>query len=239
MRQKPLLLVDVDGVISLFGSPAPWLGLAAGFPAGAGGTDDGEDGETSAGRDRTSPGREDAPSGSLHTIDGVPHFLSRAAAGYLLELAGDFELVWASGWEEKADEHLPHLLGLPAGMPFLRFDHGVSLSRSHKAHWKLAAIDAHAGTRPLAWIDDSLGDDCYAWARQRRAPTLLVRTAPERGLTAKEAKVLAAWARIWRSSLDRTARGPRPAGVAGWLARRASRSRRSSSRPSRARRPPA
>lgn len=163
MSQKPLLLVDVDGVISLFGSPAPWLGRPE--------------------------------SGSLHTIDGVPHFLSRAAAAHLLELAGDFELVWASGWEEKADEHLPHLLGLPAGLPFLRFDRAVSQSRSNNAHWKLAAIDAHAGSRPLAWIDDSLNDDCYEWARERQAPTLLVRTTPERGLTAKEAKMLAAWAR--------------------------------------------
>ena len=35
------------------------------------------------------------------------------------------ELVWASGWEERANDHLPHLLGLPGGMPFLRFDRAV------------------------------------------------------------------------------------------------------------------
>jgi hypothetical protein len=195
MSQKPLLLVDVDGVISLFGSPAPWLGLTAGVPSGAGGSGEGEDCEASPGRDGASSDHEGPASGSLHTIDGVPHFLSRAAAAHLLELAGDFELVWASGWEEKADEHLPHLLGLPAGLPFLRFDRAVSQSRSNNAHWKLAAIDAHAGSRPLAWIDDSLNDDCCAWARERLAPTLLVQTAPERGLTAKEAKVLVSWAR--------------------------------------------
>ena len=28
-------------------------------------------------------------------------------------LGDDFELVWCSGWEEKANDHLPHLMGLP------------------------------------------------------------------------------------------------------------------------------
>ncbi|HEX8714689.1 MAG TPA: hypothetical protein VF706_03895, partial [Solirubrobacteraceae bacterium] len=78
---KPLLLVDIDGVISLFGGP-----LAE-------------------------------RAGSFHSIDGMFHFLSSAAAAHLLELADEFELAWCSGWEEKADEHLPHLLGLPRGLP--------------------------------------------------------------------------------------------------------------------------
>ncbi len=36
------------------------------------------------------------------------------------------------------------------------------------AHWKLDAIDAYAGGRALAWIDDALNDACREWAR--RAP---------------------------------------------------------------------
>ena len=43
------------------------------------------------------------------------HYLSADAARHLLSLARVFDLVWASGWEEKADEYLPHLLGVPAG----------------------------------------------------------------------------------------------------------------------------
>jgi HAD domain in Swiss Army Knife RNA repair proteins len=153
---RPLLMVDVDGVISLF---------AEGWPEAE---------------------------GSLHSIEGIPHFLSSAAAAHLLDLAADFELVWASGWEERADEHLPHLLGLPAGLPFLRFDRAVG--RSH-AHWKLEAIEAYAGGRPLAWLDDSLDDACRRWARERPAPTLLVETLPERGLTGEEVRLLKGWAR--------------------------------------------
>jgi HAD domain in Swiss Army Knife RNA repair proteins len=168
---RPLLMVDIDGVISLFG----------GFGRGAWATGDwGGNGE-----------REDAADGSLHSIDGIPHFLSSSAAAHLLELADLYELVWASGWEERADEHLPHLLGLPRGLPFLRFARAVG--RSH-AHWKLEAIDSYAGGRALAWIDDSLDAACERWARERQAPTLLVRTRPEVGLTRREAQRLADWA---------------------------------------------
>jgi hypothetical protein len=160
-------MIDIDGVISLFGfaGEAPWTGHAA------------------------------TPEGSFHTIDGIPHFLSHAAAEHLLDLAAHFDLVWASGWEEKAEEYLPRLLDLPPGLPFLRFERGVGGIRSSNAHWKLAAIEEHAGSRALAWIDDAFNDACHAWADARPAPTLLVQTAPERGLTSGEAQLLVDWAR--------------------------------------------
>jgi hypothetical protein len=156
---KPLLLVDIDGVISLFG------------------------------------GELDPRAGSYHTIDGIPHFLSSTAATHLLSLGGIFELVWASGWEERADEYLPYLLGLPAGLPFLRFAPGVGGTQTTLAHWKLEAVDAFAGERPLAWIDDAFNPACHEWASARTAPTLLVSTAPAKGLTSREQALLAAWAR--------------------------------------------
>lgn len=158
-HKKPLLLVDIDGVISLFG------------------------------------GEIDSADGSFHSIDGIPHFLSSTAAAHLLALGAEFELVWASGWEEKADEYLPHLLGLPAGLPFLRFSRAVGGRGTSHAHWKLEAIDAYAGKRPLAWIDDALNPACHEWAKARPAPTLLMPTAPEQGLTSRERELLVAWAR--------------------------------------------
>jgi hypothetical protein len=130
--------------------------------------------------------------GSFHQIDGIPHFLSATAAAHLLALAGIFDLVWASGWEEKANEHLPHLLGLGAPLPFLRFPRDAS---NRTAHWKLDSIDAYSGRRALAWIDDSFNAACHAWAAARAAPTLLVSTAPEHGLTSREAGLLQGWAR--------------------------------------------
>lgn len=163
-------MVDIDGVISLF---AGWE--RGGWGAGGG-----------TGRDHDA-----APTGSFHVIDGSPHFLSSAAAAHLLELSDMYELVWASGWEERANEHLPHLLGLPQALPFLRFARSVGRTN---AHWKLDAIDVYARDRPLAWIDDAFNDACHEWARVRRAPTLLVQTVPELGLTGREADRLARWA---------------------------------------------
>jgi HAD domain in Swiss Army Knife RNA repair proteins len=171
---KPFLLVDIDGVLSLFGS----RGAAAGsLDAGSG---------TAA---------EDPVEGAFHTIDGIPHFLSSTAAAHLLELELCFELVWASGWEEKADEYLPLLLGLPRGLPFIAFSQRTPAgARTTHAHWKLEAVSAYVGERPLAWVDDAFNPACHQWAKRRDAPTLLVSTAPEHGLTAREARTLLRWA---------------------------------------------
>jgi hypothetical protein len=176
-RERPLLMVDIDGVISLFGFPP----YALAGPRSARGT--------------AALGLNCALNGALHTIDGIPHFLSRAAAAHLLILAEDFDLVWCSGWEEKAEEYLPHLLDLPAGLPFLRFERSQGAGRSINGHWKLDAIDTYAGTRPLAWIDDAFDESCHEWAATRLAPTMLVQTDPARGLTSQEASLLGAWAR--------------------------------------------
>jgi hypothetical protein len=108
--------------------------------------------------------------------------------------------VWCSGWEEKAGDHLPALLGAPE-LPHLSFDRNPG--RSH-AHWKLAAIEAHAGDRPLAWVDDALDDACEAWANHRGAPTLLVRTDPAVGLAAEHVELL----REWAATLDATSTLP-------------------------------
>jgi hypothetical protein len=177
-RERPLLMVDIDGVISLFG----------GSQLGGWTLDGGQ-------RDRAELGggsKAETIDGSLHSIDGSLHFLSFTAAAHLLALRDAFELVWASGWEERANEHLPHLLGMPPALPFLRFERAVGRAN---AHWKLDAIEAYAHGRALAWVDDALNDACHEWARARAAPTLLVQTDPKRGLTASEAKRLAAWAR--------------------------------------------
>ncbi len=154
---RPLLLIDIDGVISLFGFD---------------------------------PQR--APAGRFISVDGIAHFLSEAAAAQLLALASSFDLVWCSGWEEKADEFLPHALGLPEGLPHLGFEASVP---SPGRHWKLASIDLYAGRlRPLAWVDDGHDESCRKWAAGRPGPTLLVATEPAVGLTAGQAGRLADWA---------------------------------------------
>ena len=156
---KPLLFVDIDGVISLFGFAS----------------------------DRR-------PAGTWVNVDGVLHLLSVTAGGHLLALAQAFDLIWASGWEEKANEHLPLALDLPGPLPFLTFPPRHERPGSH-GHWKLETVLSYAGERPLAWIDDDHGDACAAWAHTREAPTLLVATDPATGLTDAHVARLTAWAR--------------------------------------------
>lgn len=156
---KPILFLDVDGVISLFGF-APVTG--------------------------------ELP-GPLHWIDGVAHCIPEDIGPRLVTLAESFELVWATGWEERANEHLPYLLKLPfRNLPCLTFD-GRAVFGS--AHWKVDAVDAYAVGRAAAWIDDNLGEECRAWAERRSAPTLLVETSPSVGLTDEHVSMLLDWAR--------------------------------------------
>ena len=155
--EKPILFLDVDGVISLFGFP-----------------DTGE------------------PPGSFHMVDGIPHCLGHGCGDRLARLGERFELVWATGWEEKANEHLPHLLRLKlAELPTLTFG---GRARFGSAHWKLDAIAAYAGDRPAAWIDDFIDGECEAWARERAAPTLLIRTDSAVGLCDAHVDRLLGWA---------------------------------------------
>jgi HAD domain in Swiss Army Knife RNA repair proteins len=177
---KPYLLVDIDGVVSLFGTNAQAVPVSPGRPDGGVATAEG------------------APiEGAFHAIDGIPHFLSSTAANHLRSLSQSFALVWASGWEEKAEEYLPRLLGVPAGLPFIAFPRpSAGPGRTTSAHWKLQSVSEFVGERPLAWIDDAFNPACHQWAAARRAPTLLVSTSPQRGLTATEAATLLEWARL-------------------------------------------
>ncbi|MHB1469015.1 MAG: HAD domain-containing protein [Solirubrobacteraceae bacterium] len=158
-RPLPLLLLDVDGVLSLFGF------------------------------DHATP-----PPGSFHSVEGMPHFISVPAGERLRQLEVAFELAWASGWEERANEHLTPLLRLTGELPVVRFARDSRPGSSLRAHWKLDAIDAYAADRPLAWLDDAFNDACERWAAQRSAPTLLVRTDPAVGLTDEHAQRLLRWA---------------------------------------------
>lgn len=152
----PILFVDVDGVISLFGFN----------PSGH-------------------------PPGTFHSIDGIIHLIGSEAASRLARLASRFELVWATGWEEKANEYLIHILEMPAQLPVLSFDGRAVFGSSH---WKLDAIDEYARGRPAAWIDDNIDEQCRNWAGTRRFPTLLVETESALGIIDEHVEALLRWA---------------------------------------------
>jgi len=154
MASRPLLAIDIDGVISLFG----W---------------------------------EEQPAHTrLQLVDGVPHCISLPVGDRLLRLSEHFEMVWASGWEDKANFYLPQLLGVPE-LPHISFD---VAPRSGGAHWKLGAMESFAGDRAIAWVDDNFDASCFEWAERRRWPTLLVPTEPQLGLEEGHVAALESWA---------------------------------------------
>jgi len=152
----PILAVDVDGVISLFGfeeTPPPSVGR-------------------------------------FHLVDGMPHFISAGAGERLQRLIHHYNLIWATGWEERANEHLPDILGLPL-LPVLTFGPDA---RFGTAHWKLGPIGEYCRGKPLAWIDDSLSEECHTWAAARAEPTLLVPTESAIGIEEAHVETLIRWA---------------------------------------------
>jgi hypothetical protein len=152
---RPILAVDVDGVVSLFD-------------------------------DSDSP---DPERSSFHMVDGMVRCISQAAGEMLCRLSQRYELVWATGWEERANLLAP-LLGIPE-CPYLTFG---GKARFGTADWKLEPLAEYARGRPLAWIDDSFDESCHRWAREREEPTLLVRTEPHLGLQEEQVETLSAWA---------------------------------------------
>jgi hypothetical protein len=190
VNPPPILAVDVDGVISLFGFDTP----------------------------------PPASTVAWHLIDGTPHCISLVAGERLGRLGRSFELVWATGWQDRANDRLPQVIGI-GPLPVVEFDlpgpvagaehdgDGVSGENPERAteqktvgaslgslagHWKLDALGRFAGSRAIAWIDDSLDQSCFDWAEQREAaglPTLLAPTEPEIGIEEGHVAALESWAR--------------------------------------------
>jgi hypothetical protein len=148
---RPLLLLDVDGVL---------------FPLG-----DRADCEV-----RPVPGHE-------HLRYGVE------TGARLRSLLPVFKLVWATSWEHEANEVVAPLFGLPP-LPVVVFDDEAGEGES----WKLPAIKAYVGDRPFVYVDDDIGNDALAWAKDRSAPTLLLPVAGDRGLAAADVDALVAFA---------------------------------------------
>jgi hypothetical protein len=156
MDERPLLLLDIDGVLCPVGDV---------LPSGC----------------------------ELLTCEGTEVFFDGRNIDRLRRLGACFTLCWASSWEEHANRRLGPAHGLPP-LPV------VLLGDSEDAEtetWKLPAIVAFAGVLPLAWVDDDLWEDAFAWARDRRAagiPTLLVRPDSWRGLTEEQTQQLLTFA---------------------------------------------
>jgi len=151
---RPLLLLDVDGVLNPYGDECP-------------------------------------PGFTEHVLFPEEIEPVRVCAGHgawIAELAGVYEVVWATAWGEEANRLLAPLLGV-ARLPVVPFPR-----TPFTADLKVPAIDALAGDRPAAWIDDLLGPAAYDWGARRAAPTLLLPVDPMVGWTRPVVERALEWA---------------------------------------------
>jgi hypothetical protein len=167
MPERPLLLLDVDGVLCPFGA------------------------------DESEPMRDLRAGGlTLRFAAALPDRLAR--------LTREFDLVWATMWQQEANFALAPMVGLPQ-LPFIRF---ADVDAAPGRTWKLPAVRRHVRDRAFAWVDDDIGPDCHAWAQEREAPTLLLDVSSHCGLTDTDVDQLLAFAGRVNGQGDYGSRAP-------------------------------
>jgi hypothetical protein len=138
------------------------------------------------------------PGFTEHTLDGYRVLLNPRHGEWLAPFAMRFEFAWATTWEHRANDLIAPLVGLPTDLPVIAFGEA-----ERRGDWKLPAVTAFVGDRPLAWIDDDLGRDAEGWARARAVPTILLRADPAVGLARRHIKALERFAdRLSASRLE-------------------------------------
>ncbi|WP_425307330.1 HAD domain-containing protein [Ammonicoccus fulvus] len=102
------------------------------------------------------------------------------------------DLVWATTWEEDANDLIAPRLGL-GRLPVVEW---IDADPPVGVHWKTASLVEAAGSRPFAWIDDELTGRDQQWIDARHpASVLLLKSRPDVGLTFDQLEEIADWAR--------------------------------------------
>lgn len=159
---KPLLLIDVDGVLCPFGKHY------GGF-----------DGYNIMPHDEVARLRNEELYDGYTFDDRYYVYISPDNKRRLKQLAQKFELVWCTGWQEKANEVIGPLHDLPE-LPVVQL-----LSFSRHVHWKIDGIEKFVGDRPYAFIDDDIWEEGiqYAEWRNKLIPTKWIKITCNVGLT--------------------------------------------------------
>lgn len=175
MSNKPILLVDVDGVLNVFGLAFD--------------DDNGGMGEPNALLEKVF----EAEAGSSGVYPRF--FVIRFPAGLterMKRLAEHFDFAWATTWANQAPISIAPELGMGHDWPVIVWGGG-----GRGATWKLDDVAKwvriNAVDRRVAWVDDDLHQDAESWATER-GDTFLAVCIPDQGLDDAVADRLIAWA---------------------------------------------
>ena len=102
------------------------------------------------------------------------------------------ELVWATGWEDEANDVISPRIGLPQ-LPVLAWSF-EDVGTPARLHWKTRDVIAFADGRPFVWIDDEIGDVDREWvALHHPGPALLHHIDAHVGLTDDDVTTIGRW----------------------------------------------
>lgn len=170
MTRKPLLFMDVDGPLSPF--RAPW------FPE-------------RAGEHGYQVHRFTVRDGEVYQVALDPRH-----GRVLGELAGAYELVWATTWGEEANRFIAPLLGLPTDLRVVPLPPHAPVSL-HRRYWKADHVVRWSAGRSFAWFDDEINRATRSWLARHPdvGAHLVLRVPADRGLTDADFDALAGFAR--------------------------------------------
>lgn len=154
MVMRPLLLLDVDGVLNPYGFTHRPEGFAEHH---------------------------------LFPEDDEPVLVNHVHGIWITELAGVYDVTWATAWNDDANRLLAPLLGI-APLAVLT----MPPAPFHPSD-KVQIIAQLAHNRPAAWIDDLHTPEARTWADNRPEPTLLIPVTPSTGLTRRSVDQALAW----------------------------------------------
>ena len=198
--QRPLFLLDIDGVTNAFDgwvfAEDEWMTRTFDKPY----------------KRRVAPEgyRADNANGyNLLIPEGLPEWIAE------IEDTG-LDPVWATMWQKTATTHFAPAAGFGHDWDYIDF-HSFHQSGAWRSAgmtglgvggYKAPGIESVAGDTPAIWIDDDLQPANYDWADRRNAagiPTLLIQPDPRVGITREHVDQVLEFARQFETTVSATA----------------------------------